>query len=564
MKYISLMGQVLAKCFLQLTFVLLFTSVFGLPASAAQSDVVLLRTDKEFYVTGEIIWYQIFLPAAFSGHERVIHTIVSDAEGRVLTQHYHKTNGETSVSGYYNVPFDLRTGYYRLAFYAVHQQAGGNLYLGKLDVPVYNDFESLRTVEIQAEKPQAREAFRVDTLNVSITPSPSELPVRTHGTLDIMVTEAQGEPVESIVSVAVTDARMTVGAQLHMGASVTTAQVAELARTPVIKGVLHDAGGNPLQVNVLGVFFPRTQRFTYAKSGHDGTFTVALPDFTGAQPVQIINYPEETKFLRATLSDEVRAERIEQEIVYTEEIIEYLTLSRKRKKILQYFTTVEQNIRPVEITPDIQVLKPDFRYVMAEYEPFEDIGAFFTELITPLRFTFRESTYRARMENPRGRTLAQTQLSGEPLFIIDGRATRNADYVARIDLSLVENVDLYFIPANLRQYFQAMGRSGVVIIRTKLPFRDLPEDDRRNMFNIHGLQAPAAFPAIGRADADNRGIPLIRPVLYWEPSAHTDRNGRAQVQYYQSDDLTQYRVQVFVQSADGRRGMAEVVYSTGI
>ncbi|MCB0258127.1 MAG: hypothetical protein KDE62_00160, partial [Calditrichaeota bacterium] len=152
-------------------------------------------------------------------------------------------------------------------------------------------------------------------------------------------------------------------------------------------------------------------------------------------------------------------------------------------------------------------------------------------------------------------------LPGQPLFIIDGKATRDGNYVAHMKMDQVETVSIFTDRAELRQQFNVMGRSGVAIIETSSTDITVPETDADDIFLVRGLQAPAAFPAFTPEQIENdRHRPFFRPQLYWSPDVRTDASGQANVNFFQSDDTGDFQIRVLVQDERGRMGYAEVVY----
>ena len=105
------MKQILRKFIALILAGLCFTS---LPAQ----QKVFLHTDKAFYVSGEKIWYSLYLPTALQDKSYVLKLFAVDAKGKILGDYYLRTNGKSLVGGYYNIPFEASTGSLRLAFYA--------------------------------------------------------------------------------------------------------------------------------------------------------------------------------------------------------------------------------------------------------------------------------------------------------------------------------------------------------------------------------------------------------------------------------------------------------------
>ena len=525
-----------------------------------------VHLDKPFYVNGEVVWYKLYLPPQFAGRERMIEVNVLDDAGEVLETHYRHSAGETFVDGYYKVPFDCRTGLYQLVFSGMRRELGANVLLAQAEVAFYNDFDIIDPALIVASapgRPAADAALSGDKVQVRVDVSPS-ISARAEQEIRITLTDAAGQPVTGHVSVSVVDHQMVPEPVLVRGPDMSYGVVEEqMSDNIFVKGVVRDLQGNPIQVNVLGAFSPAENKVQYSKSDKSGIFSLAMPDFYGKKAIQFVGFQQEVDALAAEVIHEVPAQPSTNSVTFTHEIIDYLALSRKRKKIFQYFTALEQNLEIARHEMDRRVFKPDFTYRIAEYEDFDVVRDFFGELITPLKFRQVDTTWVATMENPKGRNIQETHLAGPPLFIVDGKLTRNADFIARMDMSPIETIELFYDPYKLRDYFNAIGRSGVVRITTKLPDAPFPHHDARNIWEINGLLSEAEFPAITAREYDDAPYPLIRSQLYWDPAVTTDGQGVAVIHVPQSDDLTTFRITVLAQAASGARGYGRTTYVVG-
>ncbi|MCB0689849.1 MAG: hypothetical protein KDC53_25085, partial [Saprospiraceae bacterium] len=152
-------------------------------------------------------------------------------------------------------------------------------------------------------------------------------------------------------------------------------------------------------------------------------------------------------------------------------------------------------------------------------------------------------------------------LNGPPLFIIDGKMTRDADFVARLPISAVETVELFLDAPKLRSSFQAIGVSGVVRITTSIANLKLPEADAGNIHTIYGLQPKAHFPGFNaQVLTDQKHEPFFRPQLFWNPDIPVGPDGMASTTFVQSDDTGPFLIEVVFQTADGRRGTKSFQY----
>ncbi|MBK9491173.1 MAG: hypothetical protein IPO07_22080 [Haliscomenobacter sp.] len=146
-----------------------------------------------------------------------------------------------------------------------------------------------------------------------------------------------------------------------------------------------------------------------------------------------------------------------------------------------------------------------------------------------------------------------------PIFILDGKVTRDADFIARLKTNQIEQIDLFYQPDQLFANFKAIGRSGVVNIRSKSGMA-IPADEEADVFSINGLQTPVEFPTLLADQIRTKvGQPFFRPQVYWNPNLETDAQGLARFSFVQTDDWSHFQIEVLVQAENGAfgRGVAE-------
>jgi len=542
------------KHYLLLSILLAF---FLVNTNYAQSGNTLLHLDKSFYVTGEVVWYKFYLPTDLKGQEKIVEVLISDKEGSIIDQYFLKNEGNSFVEGYYKIPFNIEAGWYRIS---ILPTGNTKALLSSITFPVYNDLVSAQ----EAQNPATLSAdpnivAQLNDLNIEVQLDQSTYAPRDQVQVEVLVKDKNGKTVKNAnLSLSVSDANL-IDQNLLVEGAITTNVGNEIA----IEGTLVDESGEPMRASVLGMYSSLEDRIFYSSADAKGRFSFKPPVFSGSRPIQFIGYQFEHMDIGIQLENR-KMLPIQQELTYTEAVKNYMSLSRQRKKIFQIYKSLENQIETEKVKLDIQELNPGFTYVIDEYESFDFMYSFFGELITPLKFLLQpDSTYKATLYNPTGRASANTQLSGDPVFIIDGKLTRDADFVARMDMDYIEQVDLMYKSENLREKFSAIGRSGVVKITTNLKNVPIAEKDAADIFTISGIQPKAAFPTFQPNDIPS-SQPFFRPQLYWNPNLTTDGNGKASFTFYQSDDLSQFVIRVVGQGADGAFGQASKVYEVKI
>ncbi|MEM9887193.1 MAG: hypothetical protein AAF849_14970 [Bacteroidota bacterium] len=553
-------------------FTLIFLLICAVLQMPSAQNSTLLHLNKSFYVTGEVLWYKFYLPKAYEQKAVTLEVVISDDKGAVVSRYFLQNEGKSYVSSYYKIPFDLKSAWYRLSIFptgnlkdleskeiiAIKEQLpdlpseNTDVVLSSITFPIYNDLAAID--QIIADDFSGQPNSDLEDLQIEIQLNQSNYSPREQVFVEVSVKDKSGNPLASDISVSVSDSRLIENSLIKK-----EKLAAFLGNEIAVRGTFKNENGQAVRASVLGMYSSLEDRIFYSSADENGQFAFKPPLFYGERPVQFIGY----QFEHMEVSIDLKKRQlppIEQALIYTEKIKEYIALSRQRKKIFQLYKSLESQIEPAEIELDVLDLEPSATYIIDEYESFEFMYDFFGELLTPLKFFLqKDSTYRASIYNPTGRRSANTELSGTPLFIIDGKLTRDADFVARMDMDYIQKVELMYKTDNLRKKLKAIGRSGVAKITTNL--RDVPmaEKDAEDLFTINGLQTKADFPTF---DANKISVsqPFFRPQLYWNPGLQSDKNGKANFSFYQSDDVSPFVIRVVVQGENDAFGYTEKVY----
>jgi hypothetical protein len=533
------------------------------PKNKTAEAAYYIHLDKSFYVNGEVIWYKMTMPADPQHQSAAIKVVLTDKNGQSLFDTFLKNRESASVSGYYKIPFDLPGGMYRINFLATEAGTGKRINLAYADLPIYNDSEPISSPAPGSGVGRPADGTGLNDLKVEILFSKDTLRSRSEMETTIRVTDADGRPVEANVSLAVSDQALT-GSRGTPTITIIPGLPAPLTQkldtSITVKARLTDYRGQPLTANVLGVLMPEHKRIYYTRTSAPGEVNLRLPDFYDRQAIQFLGFPDEEDSIRvALLADEQLA--AEGTLTYTPEILKYLELSRKRKKIFQLYTDLEFNLQPEVPGIEPQTLEPERTVNVKDYEAFDNVYLFFKEILTPL--VFREvddEVMEAKVFTDKGNRVYE-MLSGAPLFLIDGQATRDGNYVAHMKMDMVETVSIFTDRSDLRRQFNVLGRSGVVIIETSSADITVPETDADDIKLVNGLQAPADFPAYSPEQfQSDRHRPFFRPQLFWDPDLQTDPSGQVSTAFYQSDAAGNFQLRVMVKDKLGRVGYAEKTY----
>lgn len=518
----------------------------------------MVHTDKSFYVNGETMWYQVYLPDHLEGTKVTVKVVMLDGDNRLQGYYFLASEGKTVIPAYYKIPYDANSGMYRLLIWGRTLNSTRETIFAAVPFPVYNDLTT-DPQQVTVQDASGLEASGVprlwsNELEVKIEVSDK---VRTGSmtSIDVGITDKNGIPLPNVnLSLSVTDHELT-GDEVLPVANVQRAYPLPRTRWEnniFLRGKITTAQDTVDPTGLtIGGFLPPTQRLFYSRVDANSQFVLQFPGFYETSNIQFISYPERS--FRVQLANALSTPP-PPPLIYTEGVLRYLALSRQRKKIYQVFTTVEQPLNVPAVDVDFDFPDPDRLVDPGLYEPFPDLATLFKEVVTPLRFNFdrKSEKYVAKMYNPAEREF----YTGAPLFIIDDQLSRDADFIARLNPVDIESISLFYEFDQLFNQFMFLAKNGVVIIKTKTGKTQLPREG--GGAELQGLLRPATF---RRAHADGE-LPDISPLVHWSSDVATDENGRATFTFPLTDDRSQFRIHVVGQTADGRRVQGEAFFHT--
>jgi hypothetical protein len=190
-----------------------------------------------------------------------------------------------------------------------------------------------------------------------------------------------------------------------------------------------------------------------------------------------------------------------------------------------------------------EVAKADFAVDVQKYNLFPTMEELVKEVIPSLfhRKTGRKSIVRVSLPE-----VMSAKATGDPLYIIDGTATKNTTFFLSLKPSEIITVKIVndlkkLLPLGL------MGKNGIVIVQTKKG--DVRESNPDPSLLIQGFSKPINF---AEHNTSNLYRPNFRSTIYWSPSVKTDSNGKALVEFFCSDDIGKLKIRIEGLTNEGR------------
>lgn len=547
-----------------LFFLIYFGFSFQNIAAVSGSDNVVIHLDKSFYVSGENIWYSIYFPDFFKTQTAAIQVVIYDRSGNRVFNTFHKLDHATQLNGYIPVSFNWKADNFRLVVMGRDSKQQKLFTLADKIIPIYEDKEkSLNSTEIANIDATTANNLASFTGNLKVEVAPTQPTFKTTEQVSVRVEvrDAQNHPVKAQMSISVTEMGLTTETAPSfetISCGVPIPSQLDLDSSIIIQGSVLNNASQPLNTRTLGVYIRGLNEIFYPTMIGDGKFELRLPNLYGEQTLQFIDYLNRDIHIKW---EEISLAPLPP-LVYTPEVVAYIESSRKRKKIYQLFGGIESSIEPEVPAPERSNPSPDEIIRINDYEPFPSVPDFFQEIITPLKIRKENpSTYSIRLFNHDYKVRGLYPLS--PLFILNGRATRDEALVAGLEIKFIDRFELYYDNLRLEEFFGVVGKSGVVNIFTteKPPIFSAPET--RTIFSFQGYQPSVTFPLTESIPNDEKSaVPTFRSQLYWNPNLTTDDQGIGTCSFPSSSDITGYQIKVVVQSKNGEMGYGTGAYRT--
>jgi hypothetical protein len=231
----------------------------------------------------------------------------------------------------------------------------------------------------------------------------------------------------------------------------------------------------------------------------------------------------------------------------TNQIDAYAEFSNKVKVIGRSYSIFTSKITEQKTIDNFGITTFEKAYFEAEdlikfeeYKIFPDMTALIKEVINPLR----TMTY-ARQKQVKIKSLNKAYATGQPLYIIDGIATKNTAFFLSLKTSDLIAMKIFRNSKKLAR-LGFIGKNGIVMVQTKAGnTRETLDPDNL----IQGLQQPLSFTENQPEIAAN--TPNFRSTIFWSPSIKTDFNGKAQIEFTTTDDTNPIFIRIDGMTTEG-------------
>jgi ribosomal protein L9 len=191
--------------------------------------------------------------------------------------------------------------------------------------------------------------------------------------------------------------------------------------------------------------------------------------------------------------------------------------------------------------------KPATELIMKEYITLPVMQEVFFELLPGVSLKSKKSGYEISMNDP----VNNKPYEVPPVLFVDGVLVNDASLIAAIEPEKVEKIDVvrekYFVGDYLF--------NGIINIITKAgDFSNvtLPDDAFRMAYKVIDRFGSFISPDYSSEEMKRSRIPDFRNTLYWNPSVKTNKDGNASIEFWTSDFVSDYEINVQGLTPDGK------------
>ena len=518
---------------------------------------VYLHTDKQTYLSGELMWVKFYLtdeagkPSSFS---KVGYVELADETVAQVQVKLEIIDG--IACGWLELPISLPTGNYRLIGYTRNMRNEGEKVFFNKTIGVINTFRAgaLVSTDTIADS-EASTAATAAKGNISVT-SGQSYSTRDNGTVRI---SGLPENIHSL-SVSVTGKDIIQGdndilvwnnglksyANVSSGADflpeyeghIITAKITHPSsnQDPGADRVFPLLGFVGNQPRVFGGMITdnkNVQFFTKRITGMK-ELAVSTTSASGSQYLVDIEspyQPHSEKEMPAFLLDPAWESQL---------------LQRSIGLQVQHAYTADL-MNQVDTTYSFFRWKPDRSYILDEYTRFPNMEEIVIEFISVLRFrNYGDKTFLTVLLNE-----SNLFSEGNSLVLLDGIPVMDHKIIAKYNPLLVHKIEIYkdvFV-------FGTKRYEGLVSITTyKNDYPGFVTDGTTRIFDYEGTQLHRYFYSPSYIDEPDKQMktPDYRHTLLWKPEIKTDGETEISVPFYTSDITGDFHVTVEGITKDGR------------
>jgi hypothetical protein len=297
----------------------------------------------------------------------------------------------------------------------------------------------------------------------------------------------------------------------------------------------------------------KTAGFQYARTNEQGGFSfnlhidekikdlIIVPDIISKSQSINIESPFSDQYFKSDLNTDTTIKTIP-------DYISVMSVNYQVRK-LYGANSVKDSLYPVIPVPRIKRFygKPDDELKLKDYIALPVMQEVFFELLAGVTLKSKKTGYEITINSPDN----SKPYESSPGLFIDGVAIKDASLIASLEPDVVDKIDV----VRSKYYIGDYLFYGIVNVITKAAdFNNLqfPDNSVRLPYRAIDQVNPFLSPDYSSPDKRKSRIPDFRNTLYWNPSVTPDNSGKASVNFWTSDFISDFVVNIQGFTADGK------------
>ena len=197
--------------------------------------------------------------------------------------------------------------------------------------------------------------------------------------------------------------------------------------------------------------------------------------------------------------------------------------------------------KPAKLSQDDNpfYVKSDFTVMMEEFVRLPNMEEVFRELVKGIVVTRENNLIELNVLDYNTNRI----IGPEPGFLVDGVPFFDSNLILEMNPEDITQIDI----VSYKYFMGLLEMDGIIDIKTNqgdLSSPELPGNSLRQTFQTYQTGQDNIIPDYSMEDKLNSRIPDFRNLLYWNPSVRTDREGKAQISFYTSDNTGKYTIRI--------------------
>ena len=603
-KYYDLIGRI-PKLNMRILFLLTF--LFSRQSYSQQlidktsdSDIrnfkeeIFVRTDRDIYISGEEVWFKAYTLNGLANTQddisKVVYLELLDKNNFPLRQVKVKIE-KSSGSASFILPDNISSGNYLIRAYTNWMKNFSTDEFFYRTISVINPFESIDHLKIPPDNKSSDSVNAIagaqqqgsiydiegnqiikrfsagdnkKVINYKITLDKPVYGSRERIRMEISASDMAGNPVETSLSVSVAKSGVvnspgvisfyrTGSADSRIHRVDGPENLAEL-EGHIISGYLRlKTTDEPLKNTDISLsFVGKTARCQFSKTDDKGAFNFVVKE-SGLNEIVIqplspdisgyyieLNQPFSSIFSKFKPAEfYLDSSRLDQ--------INKVIISMQVNNIYEPFRQTRSD-ESTTVIPDFYG-KPESTIIMADYIELTSLKEVVKELLPNVYTLKQNGKHDFKLINKfRGQPF-----ENKPLVLVDGVPVYDFEKVLSINSKEIEKAEII----NTRYFISGNVFDGIVSFITKKANLGVMEFDNSIFRQAYeGCQVQNSFysPDYSAAATKDKHIPDFRNTLYWKPDLQTGKDGKGEIEFFTSDESSDYEIVVEGISPDGKTG----------